>query len=143
MYLFLCLGDLTREHVEAIVSPNNVKMLLGAGASKCIADAAGSKLRDECRMYITQHRALTVSKPMHTTAGNLKPIKHVIHVAGPDMKISVDHELCYRQLMETFYNCYDYANGDLKISSLAIPAISSGILAQYNAHRKKVGKEKI
>jgi O-acetyl-ADP-ribose deacetylase len=114
--------------VEAIVNPVNVNLWHSGGAAKCIADAAGSQLEDECRAYIKKHGPLTVSVPMHTTSGRLPaPIRHVIHVAGPEFKAGGDFDDSCKLLAETFYNCLEYADVNVEASSVAIPAISSGI----------------
>jgi O-acetyl-ADP-ribose deacetylase (regulator of RNase III) len=111
------------------VNPANVWLLHGGGASKCIADAAGEQLISECQAHIKTCGPLSVSTPMHTHAGKLqKPIQYVIHVAGPILKSGSDYNEANVLLAKTFYNCLDYANETLKVKSVAIPAISSGII---------------
>jgi len=122
-------GNLVRQETEAIVNPANRCLSHGSGAARAIADAAGQDLVDECREYIKQHGRLKVAKPMHTTAGNLPlPTFCVIHVAGPDSKEYEDKEDCQQALKCAFRNCLQYANKVVNVSSVAIPAISSGEL---------------
>ena len=123
----ILVGDLTRQRVDAIVNPTSVELRHGGGASKCIADGAGLRLTNECRDYIQRNGNLSVSVPMHTTAGLLNPpIRHVIHVAGPDATGGVDLHVAGDLLTRTFYNCLVYANSTLNVRSIAVPAISSG-----------------
>jgi len=112
-----------------IVNPTNVKLRHQLGASRIISEAAGPELNDECRMYIKKHRLLPPSFVMHTSAGNLNSsIKYVIHAS-----VHFDHEAndsinCLQLLHETFMNCLNYANETLKMKSISMPAISSGLL---------------
>lgn len=120
-------GNLVAETVDAIVNPANSHLRHGSGAARAIADAAGLQLQNECRNFIKQHRCLDVTKVMHTSAGYLNPkIRYVIHAVGPQAaKYSESTEL-FQALKETFINCLQYAEVELRISSLSIPAISSG-----------------
>jgi len=120
-------GDLIRQSTEAIVNPANVYLAHGSGAARAISDAAGPDLVQACRDYINKHKQLKVAQPMHTTAGNLPlPIVYVIHVAGPDFRQYQDKEECYQSLKCTFRNCLQYANKQVNVHSVSIPAISSG-----------------
>jgi O-acetyl-ADP-ribose deacetylase (regulator of RNase III) len=129
VFFSIPIGDLTRQKVEAVVSPANARLWNSGGAAKCIADAAGLELEDECKAYIKKHGPLTVAVPMHTTAGHLPaPISHVIHVTGPALKDGDSNfDEAYKLLTETFYNCLVYADKVLSVSSVAIPAVSSGM----------------
>lgn len=122
------LGNLVRQRTDAIVNPANSQLLHGGGAAAAIAKAAGKELELECKEFIKREKTLPVTKVIHTTAGNLKPnIKYVIHTVGPENKKSnktKDH--LFSMMLETFLNCFRYANDRMSISSIAVPAISSG-----------------
>lgn len=121
-------GDLTRQKSEVIVNPANKYLLHSGGAAKAIQSAAGSLLLNECKDYIRRHKELRTSTVMHTTAGNLpRPIKHVIHACGPNARDYPDDRQCLQLLEKTFLSCFRYANDILRVQSLALPAISSGI----------------
>jgi len=122
-------GDLTRQKSEVIVNPANRYLLHGGGAAKAIQDAAGHMLISECKDYIRKHKELRTSEVMHTTSGNLpRPTNYVIHACGPDARDCPDDKQCLHLLERTFLNCFMYANDELRVQSLALPAISSGII---------------
>jgi len=120
-------GNLLDEKVDAIVNPANSQLLHGGGAARVIAEAAGSKLQDECRAYISEHNELKVTQAMHTTAGRLNPpVVYVIHVVGPSAADFSDPVDLHQAVFDSFYNCLLHANNHLEVSSMSIPAISSG-----------------
>jgi len=122
-------GDLVAETVDAIVNPANSRLRHGGGAARAIADAAGWLLEDECRDFIRQHQQLNVTEVMHTSAGNLKPkITFVIHAVGPRVTDYPDTAKLFDALKATFINCLYYADIELHVSSVSIPAISSGTI---------------
>jgi len=120
-------GNLLDEKVDAIVNPANAQLVHGAGAARAIAEAAGRQLLQECRAYIDEHKELKVTQAMHTTAGNLTPrVIYVIHVAGPSASQFRNQDDLYRAVFATFDHCLLHANNVLQVSSLSVPAISSG-----------------
>lgn len=120
-------GNLVTETTDAIVSPSNSHLRHGSGAARAIADAAGFQLQKECRDFITQHGHLDVTRVMHTSAGNLKPnIQYVIHAVGPQAKKYPNAAELFQALVDTFFNCVRHADIELRVSSLSVPAISSG-----------------
>jgi len=120
-------GNLLDETVDAIVNPANIHLTHGGGAARAIAEAAGHQLQEECRAYISEHKELKVTQVMHTAAGKLyPPIIYVIHVAGPSAAHFHSPDDLYQAVVDTFYHCLLYANNFLHVSSLSIPAISSG-----------------
>jgi serine/threonine protein kinase len=120
-------GNLVNERVEAIVSPVNSQLDPTGGAAKAIMDTAGSKVLDECKDYIKKNKKLNVTEVMHTSAGNLSvPIRYIIHAAGPPAKDYPDETKQRAAVFATFLNVLRHANDELKITSLSVPAISSG-----------------
>ena len=137
--LILIAGDLIRQRVDAIVNPTNPVLEHKGGASKCIAEAAGKDLLKSCSVHVQKHGHLVVSEPMHTTSGKLSPnINYVIHVVGPSfdrLQSGANLEAVYEPLTATFFNCLDYADRQMKLGSVAMPAISSGnVLAVLCCH---------
>ena len=120
-------GNIVDEKVDSIVNPANSLLIHSGGAARAIAAAAGGQLVEECIAYIRQHKELKVTQVMHTTAGKMHPrVTYVIHVAGPSASEFPDPGNLYEAVFSTFDHCMLYANNYLHVSSLSIPAISSG-----------------
>ena len=122
-------GNLLQDDVDAVVNPANVFLSHGGGAARAIADAAGRQLQEQCRDHVERYGNLQFTQVMHTSAGNMyPPVRFVIHAAGPPADQYHGNEAALRQaLFDTFFNCLRYANENLHIRSMSIPAISSGV----------------
>lgn len=122
-------GNLLHDDVDAVVNPANVSLRHGGGAARAIADAAGPHLQEQCRDYVERYGNLQFTQVMHTSAGNMyPPVRFVIHAAGPPADQYQGNQAALRQaLFDTFFNCLRYANENLHIQSVSIPAISSGV----------------
>lgn len=121
-------GNLVLQDTEAIVNPVNERLQHNGGAAKAIADAAGTVLNQECQDFIRDYGPLRVSEVMHTSSGRLYPrIKYVVHALGPRSDRYPDTRDQRRLLEATFFNCFLYADNILCVSSIAVPAIGSGM----------------
>ena len=114
-------GDLTQENVDAVVNPANEHLMHGGGVAALIARRGGKIINDESRAWIKEHRPVTHGEPAYTSAGNL-PCQYVIHAVGPvwgsgdeDNKLSAAVNGSLRRAKE------------LNLTSIALPAISTGI----------------
>jgi O-acetyl-ADP-ribose deacetylase (regulator of RNase III) len=114
----LALGDITQEHVDAIVNAANSGLRGGGGVDGAIHRAAGPEIVKECRRigYCGPGEAVI------TGAGRL-PSRFVIHAVGPIWRDGIDGEAlllasCHERSLELArtYRC----------STVAFPAISTG-----------------
>ncbi|XP_038046788.1 protein mono-ADP-ribosyltransferase PARP14-like [Patiria miniata] len=126
--LRVCKGDLTKQKVDCIVNAANVDLKHGGGLAAAILQAGGQIIQTECDEILKKKpgRQLQIGEPVCTSGGSL-PCKKVIHVAGPRWpswkrkKRDEDH-----LLFNSVFRCLQLAN-QLKMQSIAIPAISTGL----------------
>jgi len=116
-------GDLLYEPVDCIVNAANSGLSHGGGVAAAIAEAAGSKLEDECDRIILTQGKVPLTNSVVTTAGNL-PFKGVIHAVGPRMGDGDEERKLARTLILAFQQAHMR-----QWASLAFPGISSGIFA--------------
>jgi len=117
----IVLGDITREHVDAIVTAANESLLGGGGVDGAIHRAAGPGLA-------RAGGAIGPCEPgdaMATPAFDLDPpVRHVIHTVGPIWEGGGYSEAdvlasCYRRGLEVA--------DELGARTVAFPAIATGI----------------
>ncbi|XP_066277106.1 uncharacterized protein [Branchiostoma lanceolatum] len=114
-------GDITKQHVDVIVNASDATLTHGGGVAAAIVRAGGSLIQSECSEYFYSQGPLKTTECMWTTAGHL-PCKHIIHAAGPNY----NNASTLQKLKETCINIFAMAV-DLKATSVAIPAISTGM----------------
>ena len=118
-------GDITRQDVDAIVNAANSTLLGGGGVDGAIHDAGGPAILEACReIRRTEYpHGLPTGEAVITTAGNL-PARYVIHTVGP---IYGQHGGREAQLLTACYQNSLRLAADLSLSSIAFPAISTGV----------------
>jgi O-acetyl-ADP-ribose deacetylase len=124
----LIAGDITAERVDAIVNAANSSLLGGGGVDGAIHRAGGPAILEECRaLRATTHRGgLPTGEAVATGAGRLAA-RWVIHTVGPVWPGPGPEADARRRLLAAAYrNSLRVAN-DLGATSVAFPAISTGI----------------
>ena len=75
-------GDITQQHVDAIVNAANSGLVGGGGVDGAIHRAGGPAIYNECKAIVAQRGPLPPGQAVKTGGGNL-PARHVIHAVGP------------------------------------------------------------
>jgi O-acetyl-ADP-ribose deacetylase len=114
-------GDITTEEADVIVNAANERLQHGGGVAWAISRRGGPAIQKESDQWIREHGLVPHSHPAWTSGGHL-PAKYVIHAVGPVWGEG-DEE---KKLREAVTVSLQVAN-ELKCSSLAMPAISTGI----------------
>ncbi|PFX14651.1 uncharacterized protein LOC111344504 isoform X2 [Stylophora pistillata] len=119
-------GDITAEKVDAIVNPANEYLFHGAGLAKLIVQRGGPEIQRESNSLIRERgfQSLHIGDAVHTVAGNLR-CNFVIHAVGPEW-FKHSHTDNMKLLQRACLQSLKLAS-KLGLSSIAIPAISSGI----------------
>lgn len=82
--LRLVRGDITEQHIDAIVNAANTTLLGGGGVDGAIHRRGGPAIMEACRTLrrTTHAQGLPTGDAVATTAGRL-PARRVIHTVGP------------------------------------------------------------
>lgn len=118
--LEVILGDITQLSVDAVVNAANSDLAGGGGVDGAIHRAAGyERLQEACGKL-----GGCPTGQVKVTEGFNLPVKYVFHAVGPIWQGGSHNEMnllasCYRNVMKLA--------GELKVRSLAFPAISCGV----------------
>jgi O-acetyl-ADP-ribose deacetylase (regulator of RNase III) len=116
-------GDITNQHVDAVVNAANSSLLGGGGVDGAIHRRGGPAILAQCRkLRATRYPdGLPAGQAVATTAGDL-PARWVIHTVGPVHSAAEDRsELlasCYRESLRVA--------DELGAQTVAFPAVSAG-----------------
>ena len=121
----IVLGDITTQHVDAIVNAANSTLLGGGGVDGAIHRVGGPAILAECKQLreTTYIRGLPTGAVAATTAGKL-PAKFVLHAVGPKHWEHPDGGVGL--LRACHLNAMALAD-ELGCTSIAFPAISCGV----------------
>lgn len=117
-------GDITTEHVDAIVNAANSSLLGGGGVDGAIHAAAGPRLLAACRELraTTLPKGLPVGDAVATPGFDL-PARWVVHTVGPNRHAGQDDP---ELLASCFRRSLDVA-AEVGAVSIAFPAVSAGV----------------
>ncbi|MBT2443564.1 O-acetyl-ADP-ribose deacetylase [Streptomyces sp. ISL-36] len=138
--LVLVRGDITEQHVDAIVNAANSSLLGGGGVDGAIHRRGGPAILEECRRLRAGHygRGLPTGRAVATTAGRLDA-RWVIHTVGPVHQGSgSDPSLlasCYRESLRVA--------DELGARTVAFPAISTGVYRWPMADAARIAVEAV
>ena len=124
MRITLELGDITRQHTDAVVNAANSSLLGGGGVDGAIHHRGGPAILAECRLLRASRYpdGLPPGEAVATTAGDL-PARWVIHTVGPVYSKTQDRSAvlasCYVQSLRVA--------DELGARTVAFPAVSAGI----------------
>ncbi|MET9379113.1 O-acetyl-ADP-ribose deacetylase [Streptomyces sp. NPDC002992] len=122
--LVLVRGDITEQHVDALVNAANSSLLGGGGVDGAIHRKGGPAILEECRALRAGHYGggLKTGSAVATTAGRLDA-RWVIHTVGPVWSREEDRSeqlaSCYRESLRVA--------DELGARTVAFPAISTGV----------------
>jgi O-acetyl-ADP-ribose deacetylase (regulator of RNase III) len=117
-------GDITEQHVDAIVNAANSTLLGGGGVDGAIHRRGGPAILQECRKLRAEDwpEGLPTGEAVATTAGEL-PARWVIHTVGPVYSEGEDRSGLLARCHTESLRVAD----ELGAGIVAFPAISTGV----------------
>ena len=117
-------GDITDEHVDAIVNAANSSLLGGGGVDGAIHRRGGPTILEACRELraTVLPNGLPTGQAVATTAGELDA-RWVIHTVGPVWSAREDRT----ELLQNAYRSSLRVARELGARDVAFPAISAGV----------------
>jgi len=125
-------GDITLETTDAIVNAANKVLQHGAGVAGAIVRRGGAIIQKESDRWVRLHGPVTHAVPAWTPAGAL-PCRFVIHAVGPAWGDGGEDA----KLAAAVTGSLNVAES-LSLSSLALPAISTGVFGFPTKHAATV-----
>jgi O-acetyl-ADP-ribose deacetylase (regulator of RNase III) len=117
-------GDITVQHVDAIVNAANSSLMGGGGVDGAIHQRGGPAILEECRRIRRERYpdGLPAGQAVATTGGRL-PARWVIHTVGPVFSAAVDRSGILASCHTESLRVAD----ELGARTIAFPAISTGV----------------
>jgi len=112
-------NSIIAEKVDAIVNPANEKLSHGGGVAGLISRSGGPAIQEESN----RKAPIKTGTAVATKAGTL-PFKAVIHTVGPVWRGGTNNE---PELLKSAVLSALKVGDDMKLSSISLPSISTGI----------------
>lgn len=122
--IILVEGDITKQHVDAIVNAANSSLMGGGGVDGAIHRAGGGSILEECERIRADRYpdGLPTGQAVATSAGDLDAT-WVIHTVGPTYAKSEDRS----ELLASCHTESLRVADELGAKNIAFPAISTGV----------------
>jgi O-acetyl-ADP-ribose deacetylase (regulator of RNase III) len=119
-------GNLVKQDTNVIVNAANNNLWLGSGVAGAISKEGGPEIQKQCNEITDIKEEIPNGEVVYTGIGDFKNenLKYIFHAVGPMYRDGTEGEP--EELMNAFKNCFKLAD-ELKIESISIPPISSGI----------------
>lgn len=114
-------GDITIEEVDAIVNAANRMLKHGGGVAGAISRRGGPSIQAESDEWVRKNGPVSNETPAVTGAGNL-PGRYVIHAVGPVWGEGSEDAKLEAAVLGALMTATE-----LKLASISLPAISTGI----------------
>ncbi|MGI8918814.1 MAG: O-acetyl-ADP-ribose deacetylase [Pyrinomonadaceae bacterium] len=139
--VFVVIGDITQQQVDAIVNAANSTLLGGGGVDGAIHNAGGPEILAACQeLRRTRYpKGLPTGEAVITTAGSL-PAKHVIHTVGP---IYGRHNGTEAALLAACYQNSLALAASHALTSVTFPSISTGAYGYPKPEAAAVASEAV
>ncbi len=118
MEITIKLGDITQEHVDAIVHPANSFMTMGGGLARVIRERGGEEIRQEAQKYAP----VPIGKAVLTSAGKLAA-RFVIHAPTMEQGSQPTTIENVRAATLAVLQCAEENN----LQSIALPGLGTGV----------------
>ncbi|MGB9866849.1 MAG: O-acetyl-ADP-ribose deacetylase [Bacillota bacterium] len=115
-------GDITLQHVDAIVNAANSGLRGGGGVDGAIHRAGGPQIAEECRRIAQEKGGCPTGQAVITSAGRL-PARYVVHAVGPVWRGGGHGEA---KLLASAYRSALELALQHGVKTLAFPSISTG-----------------
>lgn|SRR6218665_1212306 len=118
-------GDLTKmQGMDVVVSYIDRKLDIDDPQSDEIMRAAGPNVKKELLSHKRRLSSLPVGCLVHTSAGNLRGVKAIIHVVHPQVHERPHRDQSWKDALRIVLdNCLRYTNEKLKLKSICLPPL--------------------
>ena len=120
-------ANIVDEQCPVIVNAANSQLDHGGGVAGALNAASNGELQLHSNKHVNHCGTVPVGEVAHTKAGGNLKCKHVLHAVGPNATIpGMDDKQCYKLIHQATAKALSMAE-KLKASSIAFPALSTGI----------------